>query len=92
MICVVKEKQREYTNKNVSLPDVDFGFSVLNVIGSRAALETDKITLSKNSQNMAGSTSTMIISSLLRLVRDGLSSLKLNTQQYYATQKLPSER
>lgn len=33
-----EEKQCDYTNKNVSLPDVDFGFSVLNVIGSRAVL------------------------------------------------------
>ena len=38
MICVEEEKQHDYSSKKVSLPTVDFGFSVLNVIGSRTAL------------------------------------------------------
>lgn len=32
------ERQRDYPSKKISLPTVDFGFSVPNVIGSRTVL------------------------------------------------------
>lgn len=83
MICVEEERQHADSSKKVSLPTVDFGFSVLKVIGSRTALarKKPKTSITENNQNITITTSTTVTPSLLQPMTDGPSFLKLSTCQ-----------
>lgn len=90
VICAEEERQCDHSYKKASLPIVSFGFSVLSLINcfqncvSIIKQQNQRVVkiwvVTQNNQNVTITASTIIIPSLLGLMTDSHSSLKLSIQ------------